>query len=160
MLKQKITTFLWYDDQAEEAAKFYTSLFKNSKITDVARYNEAGPGKPGSIMTVVFELEGQEFIALNGGPEFKFTEAISLMVECEDQEEVNQLLEKLTAGGGQEQACGWVKDKYGLSWQIIPRGLLEMVTSSDRQKSSRAMQAMFNMEKIDIESVRRAYEGQ
>ena len=111
-------------------------------------------------MTVVFELAGQKFIALNGGPEFKFTEAISLMVDCDDQEEVDQLWEKLTAGGGQEQACGWVKDKYGLSWQIIPRGLLEMVTSSDRDKSSKAMQAMFNMIKIDLESIRRAYEGQ
>ena len=159
MLKQKITTFLWYDDQAEEAAKFYTSLFKNSKITDVARYSEAGPGKLGSVMTVVFELEGQEFIALNGGPEFKFTEAISLMVECEDQEEVDQLWEKLTADGGQEQACGWLKDKYGLCWQIIPRGFLELVTDPDRDKSSRAMQAMFNMKKLDLKSARKAYEG-
>jgi predicted 3-demethylubiquinone-9 3-methyltransferase (glyoxalase superfamily) len=159
MLKQKITTFLWYDDQAEEAAKFYTSLFKNSKITDVARYSEAGPGKPGSVMTVVFELEGQEFIALNGGPEFKFTEAISLMVECGDQEEVDQLWEKLTADGGQEQACGWLRDKYGLSWQIIPRGFLELVTSPDREKSSKAMQAMFNMKKLDLESLRGACEG-
>lgn len=159
MLNQKITTFLWYDDQAEEAAKFYTSLFKNSKITDVARYSEAGPGKLGSVMTVVFELEGQEFIALNGGPEFKFTEAISLMVECEDQEEVDQLWEKLTSDGGQEQSCGWLKDKYGLCWQIIPRGLLELVTGLDSKKSSRAMQAMFNMKKIDLETIRRAYEG-
>ena len=160
MLKQKITTFLWYDDQAEEAAKFYTSLFKNSKITDVARYSEAGPGKLGSVMTVVFELEGQEFIALNGGPEFKFTEAISLMVECKDQEEVDQLWEKLIADGGQEQACGWLKDKYGLCWQIIPRGLLEMVTDPDRGKSSKAMQAMFKMAKIDLEWIRRAYQGE
>jgi predicted 3-demethylubiquinone-9 3-methyltransferase (glyoxalase superfamily) len=159
MLKQKITTFLWYDDQAEEAAKFYTSLFKNSKITNVARYSEAGPGKPGSVMTVVFELEGQEFIALNGGPEFQFTEAISLMVECEDQQEVDQLWERLTADGGQEQACGWLKDKYGLSWQIIPRGFLELVTSPGRGKSSKAMQAMFNMKKLDLESLRRACEG-
>jgi len=159
MLNQKITTFLWYDDQAEEAAQFYTSLFKNSKITDVARYSEAGPGKLGSVMTVVFELEGQEFIALNGGPEFKFTEAISLMVECEDQEEVDQLWEKLTSDGGQEQSCGWLKDKYGLCWQIIPRGLLELVTGLDSKKSSRAMQAMFNMKKIDLETIRRAYEG-
>lgn len=159
MLKQKITTFLWYDDQAEEAAKFYTSLFKNSKITDVARYSDAGPGKLGSVMTVVFELEGQEFIALNGGPEFKFTEAISLMVECEDQHEVDQLWEKLTADGGQEQSCGWLKDKYGLCWQIIPRGFLELVTGPDPEKSSRAMQAMFKMQKLDIEAVRRAYEG-
>jgi predicted 3-demethylubiquinone-9 3-methyltransferase (glyoxalase superfamily) len=159
MLNQKITTFLWYDDQAEEAAQFYTSLFKNSKVTDVARYSEAGPGNPGSVMTVVFELEGQEFIALNGGPEFKFTEAISLMVECEDQEEVDQLWEKLTSDGGQEQSCGWLKDKYGLCWQIIPRGLLELVTGLDPNKSSRAMQAMFNMKKIDLETIRRAYEG-
>jgi len=159
MLNQKITTFLWYDDQAEEAAKFYTSLFKNSKITDVARYSEAGPGNPGSVMTVVFELEGQEFIALNGGPEFKFTEAISLMVECEDQEEVDQLWEKLTSDGGQEQSCGWLKDKYGLCWQIIPRGLLELVTGLDSKKSSQAMQAMFKMKKIDLETIRRAYEG-
>ena len=159
MQKQKITTFLWYDDQAEEAARFYTSLFKNSKITNIARYSEAGPGKFGSVMTVVFELDGQKFIALNGGPEFKFTEAISLMVECEDQQEVDQLWHKLTADGGREQSCGWLKDKYGLSWQIIPRGFLEFVTDQDPEKSSRAMQAMFNMQKLDLEAVRRAYEG-
>jgi predicted 3-demethylubiquinone-9 3-methyltransferase (glyoxalase superfamily) len=159
MQNQKVTTFLWYDDQAEEAARFYTSLFKNSKIADVARYSEAGPGKPRTVMTVVFELAGQKFIALNGGPEFKFTEAISLMVDCDDQEEVDQLWEKLTADRGQEQSCGWLKDKYGPSWQIIPRGLLELVGGPGPEKSSRAMEAMFKMKKIDLEAIRRAYEG-
>jgi len=159
---QKITPCLWFDDQAEEAAKFYTSIFKNSKIVKVSRYGKAGyeiHGKPaGTVMTVVFQLEGQEFLALNGGPQFKFTEAISLSVDCKTQQEVDEFWEKLSAGG-EEGPCGWLKDKYGLSWQINPTILGEMLSDPDPQKSGRVMEAMLQMKKIDIEKLKRAYAG-
>jgi predicted 3-demethylubiquinone-9 3-methyltransferase (glyoxalase superfamily) len=157
---QKITTFLWFDDQAETAANFYTSIFKNSKITNVARYGEGDPGEPGSAMIVNFEIDGQEFMAMNGGPQFKFTEAVSLFVNCEDQAEVDRLWAKLTADGGEESQCGWLKDKYGLSWQIIPSDLGKYLGGSDPAGAQRAMQAMLQMRKLDIAALQRAYEGQ
>jgi predicted 3-demethylubiquinone-9 3-methyltransferase (glyoxalase superfamily) len=147
--RQKITTFLWFDDNAEEAANYYTSIFRNSKILNVARYGDAGPGPKGTVMTVVFELEGQEFIALNGGPQFKFTEAISLLVSCDSQKEVDELWSKLTAGG-EESMCGWLKDKFGLSWQIIPTALPRLLQDPDPKKAKRVMEAMLQMKKIDI----------
>jgi predicted 3-demethylubiquinone-9 3-methyltransferase (glyoxalase superfamily) len=156
--KQKITTFLWFDGNAEEAAKFYTSILRNSKIVNVARYGDAGPGPKGSAMTVTFELEGQEFIALNGGPQFKFTEAISLLVNCETQKEVDELWSKLTAGG-EESQCGWLKDKFGLSWQIVPTALFELLQDPDPQKSKRVMEAMLQMRKIDIGLLEKAAAG-
>src|SRR3990170_5155130 len=139
--KQKIRTFLWFDGNAEDAAKHYVSIFKNSKILSVTRYGDAGPGPKGSVMTVNFQLEGQEFIALNGGPHFKFTEAISLLVNCDTQREVDELWSKLSAGG-EESQCGWLKDKYGLSWQIIPTALFELMLDRDPGKSKRVMEAM------------------
>jgi predicted 3-demethylubiquinone-9 3-methyltransferase (glyoxalase superfamily) len=154
----KITPFLWFDNQAEEAAKFYTSIFKNSKIETVARYGDAGPGPKGSAMTVKFQLEGQDFIALNGGPIFKFTEAISLMVDCQTQAEVDELWEKLTGGGGQPSQCGWLKDKYGLSWQIVPRILPQLLQDKDPAKAKRVMQAMLQMGKIDTQRLKDAAE--
>ena len=156
---QKIVTFLWFDDNAEEAMKFYTSVFKNSKILGTTRYGEAGPGKPGTVMTGSFQIEGQEFNVLNGGPQFKFNEAISLFVNCETQEEVDELWEKLTADGGQESQCGWLKDKFGLSWQIIPRQLGEMLGDKDPVKAKRAMEAMLKMKKIDIKALQDARDG-
>ena len=156
---QKIVTFLWFDEKAEEAVNFYTSLFKDSKIVKTMRYGEAGPGPAGSVITVDFQLNGQDFVALNGGPQFKFTEAISLLVNCEDQEEVDDLWQKLTADGGEESQCGWLKDKYGLSWQIVPTILNEMLSDPDPAKSGRAMQAMLQMQKIDIPTLKRAYEA-
>jgi predicted 3-demethylubiquinone-9 3-methyltransferase (glyoxalase superfamily) len=149
---QKITTYLWFDNQAEEAATFYTSLFEDSRILDVQRYGDAGPGPSGSAMSVTFELAGQRYIALNGGPEFRFTEAISLFVDCESQEEVDDLWAKLTEGG-QESQCGWLKDRWGLSWQIIPRALPELLSNPDPAKAQRAMQAMLGMQKIDIKTL-------
>src|SRR6266568_8455331 len=149
--KQKITTFLWFDGNAEEAVNHYISIFKSSKILNVARYGEAGPGPKGSVMTVQFQLEGQEFIALNGGPQFKFTEAISLLVNCDTQAEVDELWSKLSAGG-EEGPCGWLKDKFGLSWQIVPTVLVELLTDPDREKSQRVMAAMLKMKKIDIDA--------
>jgi len=154
----KITPFLWFDNQAEEAANFYVSIFKNSKIVNVSRYGEAGPGTKGSAMTVVFQLDGQEFIALNGGPHFKFTEAISFSVDCKTQQEVDEYWEKLSAGGKPGQ-CGWLKDKYGLSWQIVPSILGQLLGDKDPQKSKRAMEAMLKMTKLDIAALQRAYEG-
>lgn len=153
---QKITPFLWFNNKAEEAANFYVSLFKNSKILDISRYGDAGPGQKGSVMTVNFQLEGQEFVALNGGPEFKFTEAISLYVNCKTQAEVDELWEKLTANGGEESQCGWLKDKYGLSWQIVPTTLTEMLSDPDPVKAQRVMQAMLQMKKIDIQGLKNA----
>ncbi len=151
---QKIVTFLWFDDQAEEAANHYVSILPDSKILDVMR-------RDGSVLTVSFQLAGQEFIALNGGPEFKFNEAISLFVRCEMQEEVDSLWAKLTADGGEESQCGWLKDKYGLSWQIIPMQLMEMIGDREHpEQAARAMQAMLQMRKIDIAGLRRAFEGQ
>ena len=160
---QKITPFLWFDHQAEEAAKFYTSVFKNSKVGKSTRYGEAAEkaaGRPaGSVMTVEFELEGQKFTALNGGPEFKFNESISFVVNCETQEEVDYLWEKLTADGGKEVECGWLRDKYGLSWQIVPTVLIEMLQDKDHEKAERVMKAMLQMQKIDIKTLKEAYAG-
>jgi predicted 3-demethylubiquinone-9 3-methyltransferase (glyoxalase superfamily) len=160
---QKITPCLWFDDKAEAAATFYTSIFKNSKIVNIARYGEAGAevsGRPkGTVMTVTFQLEGQEFMALNGGPQFKFTEAISFVVNCQTQEEVDAYWEKLS-DGGQEVQCGWLKDKYGLSWQIVPSILSEMLNDPDPKKAERVMKAMLQMKKIDIKGLKQAYEQQ
>src|SRR5450755_1637081 len=146
---QKITPFLWFDDKAEEAMNFYVSIFKNSKIGTITRYGEAGPGPKGTVMSATFQLDGQEFFALNGGPMFKFTEAISLFVNCETQQEVDELWEKLSAGG-EIQRCGWLKDKYGLSWQIIPSVLSKMLREKDAEKAKRVVNAMLQMDKIDI----------
>src|SRR5882724_6712697 len=155
---QKITPFLWFDGKAEEAMNFYTSIFKNSKIGNITRYGDAGPGPKGSVMTATFQLEGQEFMALNGGPIFKFTEAISLFVNCKTQEEVDELWEKLAAGG-QKSQCGWLKDKFGLSWQITPTILAELYADKDPEKTKRVMQAMLQMTKLDIAELKRAYDG-
>ncbi len=159
---QKITTFLWFDDQAEEAAKFYASIFENSRIVGTTRYDDEGSraaGRPkGSVMTVEFELDGQGFTALNGGPHFKFTEAISQVVHCENQKEVDHFWGKLSAGG-QEVQCGWLKDRYGLSWQVVPSVLLEMLQSRDPEKAKRAMAAMLKMKKLDIDALQKAYDG-
>lgn len=157
--KQKITTFLWFDNNAEEAANFYVSVFKNSRILKTARYPEGSPGPQGAVMTVEFELDGQEFMALNGGPHFKFTEAISLVVHCKTQEEVDYYWEKLTADGGQESQCGWLKDKYGLSWQITPDVLLNTWSEADPAKAQRVMQAMMGMKKIIIKDIEAAAAG-
>ena len=156
---QKITPFLWLDGQAEEAMKFYASIFKNSKIGSVRRYGKGGPGPEGAVMTATFELEGQKFTALNGGPLFKFNEAISFFVDCETQDEVDELWEKLSAGG-EKSRCGWLKDKFGVSWQIIPKALGELLGDKDPKKSSRVMQAMLKMDKIDIAGLKRAYAGE
>jgi predicted 3-demethylubiquinone-9 3-methyltransferase (glyoxalase superfamily) len=163
---QKISPFLWFDDQAEEAANFYVSVFSarrgasdgETKIVSVSRYGDAGPGPAGTAMTVSFQLEGLEFTALNGGPQFAFTEAISFFVSCETQEEVDELWEKLSEGGAEDQ-CGWLKDRYGLSWQIIPTALGELLGDPDPQKSQRVMKAMLDMTKIDIAGLKRAYEA-
>ncbi|HLF79410.1 MAG TPA: VOC family protein [Dehalococcoidia bacterium] len=155
---QKITPFLWFDNQAEEAMNFYTSIFKNSKIGNVSRYGEVGPGQHGNVLTASFELEGLEFTALNAGPQFKFTEAISLYVNCDSQEEVDYLWNKLTEGG-EESQCGWLKDKFGLSWQIIPSALPELLNDPDPEKAGRVMQAMLQMQKIDVARLREAYAG-
>jgi len=157
--KQKITTFLWFNGNAEEAANHYVSIFKDSKILSVARYGDAGPGPKGSVMTVQFQLEGQEFIALNGGPQFKFTEAISLLVNCDTQREVDELWSKLSAGG-EEGPCGWLKDKFGLSWQIVPSRLGKMMQDKDAKKAKRVMEAMLQMKKMDIARLEQAYSQQ
>ncbi|PJE95353.1 hypothetical protein CUT44_24020 [Streptomyces carminius] len=150
---KKITTCLWFDGRAEEAAEFYTSLFPDSRITGVERYTEAGPGEPGSAALVTFELGGQRFSALNGGPEFTFSEAVSLSVDCADQREVDELWARLTEGG-EESQCGWLKDRYGLSWQIVPRELVELVTDPDPDVAARATRAMLGMKKIDVRALR------
>jgi predicted 3-demethylubiquinone-9 3-methyltransferase (glyoxalase superfamily) len=155
---QKIVPFLWFDNNAEEAISFYTSIFKNSKILNVSRYGDAGPGPKGTLMTATFQLNGQEFMALNGGPHFKFTEAISLFVKCENQEEVDEYWDKLVEGGAPQQ-CGWLKDKYGLSWQIIPNALGELLGDKDPAKSQRVMKAMLQMVKIDVKKLREAYDA-
>jgi len=154
---QKITPFLWFDGKAEEAAIFYTSIFKNSKIKNIARYGDAGPGPKGTVMSTTFELEGQDFIALNGGPHFTFTPAISFFVSCETQQEVDDLWEKLSLGG-EKNNCGWLRDKYGVSWQIIPTALGQMLHDKDAKKSNRVMKAMLQMKKIDIKTLQQAYE--
>jgi predicted 3-demethylubiquinone-9 3-methyltransferase (glyoxalase superfamily) len=156
---QKITPFLWFDDKAEEAVNFYVSIFKNSNIETVSRYGDAGPGPKGSVMIVQFQLEGQRFTALNGGPIFHFTPAISLLVDCQTQEEVDDLWQKLSAGGRPDR-CGWLTDKYGLSWQIIPAALGKLMSDPDPEKSKRVMQAMLQMNKIDIKRLEQAHEGQ
>ncbi len=150
---QKITPFLWFDGKAEEAMNFYVSIFKNSKIVSVTRYGDAGPGPTGTVMTATFQLDGHEFIALNGGPEFTFSPAISFFVNCETQQEVDELWEKLSAGG-EKQRCGWLKDKYGLSWQVIPSALGKMLQDKDAEKSKRVMKAMLHMDKIDIKRLK------
>jgi predicted 3-demethylubiquinone-9 3-methyltransferase (glyoxalase superfamily) len=155
---QKITPFLWFKDQAEEAMKFYVSIFKNSKATSISRYGDAGPGPKGSVMVAKFQLDGQEFIALNGGPMFTFSPAISFVVNCKTQEEVDEYWEKLS-GGGETNQCGWLTDKYGLSWQIVPTILGELVADKDPEKSNRVMQAMLKMTKIDIGELQRAYDN-
>ena len=152
-----ITPFLWFESQAEEAMNFYVSVFKNSRVLNVSRYGEGGPGPGGSVMSVTFELNGQQFHALNGGPAHAgFTETISFFVDCQDQAEVDELWEKLTADGGQPGPCGWLKDRYGLSWQIIPRALGAMLSDQDAQKSQRVMQAMLKMSKIDVQALEAA----
>ena len=156
---QKITPFLWFDGNAEEAMNFYTSIFKNSKIGRITRYGDAGPGPKGAVMSATFQLDGQEFMALNGGPQFKLTEAISFFVNCETQEEVDELWEKLS-DGGQKSRCGWLKDKYGLSWQIIPSALGKMLGDKNPEKSQRVMKAMLQMDKIDIKGLEQAYKQQ
>jgi predicted 3-demethylubiquinone-9 3-methyltransferase (glyoxalase superfamily) len=154
----KISPFLWFDTQAEEAAKHYVSIFPNSKVGTISRYNDAGPGPKGSVMTVSFELDGQEIIALNGGPQFKFNEAVSFSVDCKSQEEVDRYWNALREGG-EEGPCGWLKDRFGLSWQINPTILGEMLNDPDRAKAARVMEAMLKMKKIDIPTLKRAYEG-
>jgi predicted 3-demethylubiquinone-9 3-methyltransferase (glyoxalase superfamily) len=154
---QKITPFLWFDDQAEEAARFYTSVFKNAKLGNVSRYGDTGPGPKGRVMVAQFQLEGQDFLALNGGPQFKFTEAVSFVVNCETQDEVDYFWEKLSEGGRTSQ-CGWLKDKFGLSWQIVPTAMGRLLGGKDPAKSQRAMQAMLQMTKIDIAALQRAYD--
>jgi predicted 3-demethylubiquinone-9 3-methyltransferase (glyoxalase superfamily) len=154
---QKITPFLWFDNQAEEAVKFYTSIFKNSKIGKVTLYGDEGPGVPGTVMTVAFQLDGQEFTALNGGPQFTFSPAISFVVHCKSQEEVDELWEKLSEGGEKVQ-CGWLTDKFGISWQIVPTVLVEMLQDEDREKANRVMRAMLQMQKIEIRALQQAYE--
>ena len=156
---QKITPFLWFNDNAEEAVNLYTSVFKNSKIGSIARYGDAGPGPKGQVMTASFQLFGQEFTALNGGPIFKFTEAVSFVVNCESQEEVDEYWKKLTADGGQESQCGWLKDKFGLSWQIVPTILSKLLTDKDAKKAQRVMSAMLQMKKIIIADLEKAAKG-
>jgi predicted 3-demethylubiquinone-9 3-methyltransferase (glyoxalase superfamily) len=158
MASQKITPFLWFDHQAEQAANYYVSIFPNSKVVKVVRYGEAGPGPAGSAMTVEFQLDGQSFVALNGGPHFKFTEAISFVVNCQTQDEVDTYWEKLSAGGGEVQ-CGWVKDKFGLSWQVVPSVLAKLLGDPDPAKSQRVMRAMLTMKKLDIRALEKAYQN-
>jgi len=155
---QKITPFLWFDDKAEEAMNFYVSLFRNSSIGSVTCYGEAGPGPKGSVMSATFQLDGQEFYALNGGPHYKFTPAISLFITCESQEEVDMFWDKLSEAGRTDR-CGWLQDRYGLSWQVIPSALGRMLGDNDRAKANRVMQAMLQMDKIDIATLQRAYDG-
>ena len=154
---QRISPFLWFDHQAEEAMRFYVSIFKNSKVLSIGHYGEAGPGPKGSVMVAKFELDGQAFMALNGGPQFKFTEAVSFVVNCKTQEEIDEYWEKLSAGGAKSQ-CGWLKDKYGLSWQIVPTILDEMMQDKDPETTNRLMKAIMTMRKIEIAELKRAYE--
>jgi predicted 3-demethylubiquinone-9 3-methyltransferase (glyoxalase superfamily) len=155
---QRITPFLWFDDNAEEAVSFYTSAFKNSKVRDISRYGDAGPGPKGSVMVITFELDGQQFMALNGGPRFKFTEAISLVVNCKDQKEVDDYWNRLSEGG-QKVQCGWLRDKFGLSWQVVPTILGELMQDEDSAKRERVMKAMLQMVKLDVDELKRAADG-
>jgi predicted 3-demethylubiquinone-9 3-methyltransferase (glyoxalase superfamily) len=154
---QKITPFLWFDNNAEEAANFYVSVFKNSKVLNIARYGEVGPGPKGTVMTVEFELDGQEFVALNGGPKFKLTEAVSFVVNCDTQEEVDYYWERLSEAG-EKSRCGWLRDKFGLGWQVTPTILGKLLADKDQEKANRVMQTMLKMDKLDIEPLQRAYE--
>jgi predicted 3-demethylubiquinone-9 3-methyltransferase (glyoxalase superfamily) len=158
-MQQRIVTNLWFDTEAEEAAEHYTSIFDNSRIVHVAHYNEAGPREAGMVMVVEFELDGQRFVAINGGDQFKFDEAISLQINCETQEEIDYYWDKLLADGGEEGPCGWLKDKYGLSWQVTPTGMDELFSDPDKGRAERAMKAMLEMKKLDIEELRRAADG-
>jgi len=155
---QKITTCLWFDNQAEQAAEFYVSLFKNSKVKDVVRYGDAGPGPKGQPMVVTFELDGREFMGLNGGPQFNFSEAISLVVHCDDQAEIDYYWDRLTADGGKESQCGWLKDKFGLSWQIVPSIIDQLLTSAP-ERTDRVMKAVMTMKKLDLQKMKDAYDG-
>ncbi|WP_445680526.1 VOC family protein [Radicibacter daui] len=159
MTKQKIVPCLWFNGQAEEAANFYCSLFPDARITDMLRWGEVGHGTPGSVLTVSFEIEGQEFLALNGGPEFQFTPAISLMINCERQDEIDALWEKLGADGGEAMQCGWITDKYGMTWQVTPRRLLALLKDKDPARAGRAMQAMMGMVKLDLPAIEAAADG-
>jgi predicted 3-demethylubiquinone-9 3-methyltransferase (glyoxalase superfamily) len=158
-IKQKITPFLWFDGNAEEAMSFYVSLFQDSKILEVTRYPEGGPAPKGTLMTGAFQLEGQRFIALNGGPVFKFNEAVSFFIECETQAEVDHFWDKLITGGGAPSQCGWLKDRFGLSWQVVPSILPRLMADKDPARAGRVMQAMLKMTKIEIDVLKRAYEG-
>ena len=159
MAKKGFTTCLWFDGQAEEAAHYYASIFEDSKIGKIGHYTEAGPGTPSSVLAVEFELNGQKFVGLNGGPEFKFNEAISFQIHCKDQDEVDYYWNKLTEEG-EESVCGWLKDKYGVSWQVIPDGLVELLADSDPEKARRATEAMLSMKKLDIAAIERAHAGE
>ncbi len=156
-LTQKITPFLWFDNNAEEAMNFYVSVFKNAEVLSVSRYGEAGPGPEGSVMVASFRLNGQEFMALNGGPQFTFTEAVSFLIDCQSQEEVDYFWDRLSEGG-EAGPCGWLKDRFGLSWQVVPSVLGEMLQDTDREKANRVMQAMLQMSKLDIATLQHAYE--
>jgi predicted 3-demethylubiquinone-9 3-methyltransferase (glyoxalase superfamily) len=158
-MEQKIVTNLWFDTEAEEAANFYTSIFKDGRIVNTTHYTEAGPREAGMVMTVEFDLMGQRFVGINGGPQFKFDEAISLQINCADQDEVDYYWEKLTADGGKESQCGWLSDKYGLSWQVTPAGLEDVFSDADPEQAKRAMEAMLKMTKLDVEALRAAAEG-
>lgn len=156
---QKITPFLWFDGRAEEAVNFYASIFKNSKVTDIKHWGEGTPFPKDQVMTAIVELDGIQFYAFDAGPQFKFTEAISFFVDCENQKEVDHFWEKLTSGGGQESMCGWLKDKFGVSWQIVPKALPKLMTDKDAKKAKRVMEAMMKMKKIIVADLEKAYEG-
>lgn len=160
MAAEGFTTCLWFDGQAEEAAHYYVSVFKNSSIGRIGRYTEAGPGPAGSVIAVDFTVNGHKFVALNGGPQFKFNEAISFQIHCRDQEEVDHYWAKLTENGGEPGPCGWLKDKYGVSWQVVPDGLIEMIGDADQEKAARTTRAMLAMGKLDIAALKRAYAGE
>ncbi|MFJ6728690.1 VOC family protein [Streptomyces sp. NPDC091281] len=160
MTADGFVTCLWFDDQAEEAAAYYVSMFKNSRLGAVSRYTEAGPGTPGSVLTVEFTANGQQFVALNGGPLFTFSEAVSFQIMCDDQDEVDHYWDTFVETGGQPGPCGWLKDRYGLSWQVVPTELIALTTDPDQEKAGRATQAMLTMHKIDLAAVRRAHDGE
>jgi predicted 3-demethylubiquinone-9 3-methyltransferase (glyoxalase superfamily) len=156
---KKMTSCLWFDGQAEDAAKFYVSIFPHSKINGISRYGDIGQGRPGAVMTVAFELDGHSFMGLNGGPDFKFTEAVSFVIECKTQEEIDSYWSKLLAGGGQESVCGWLKDKFGLSWQVVPAQIQKWLTDPDQARVDRVMREVLKMKKLDLKTLERAYEG-
>ena len=158
-MSQKIQPFLWFDQEAEEAARFYCKIFKKSKLGKITRYPQGSPGPAGSVMTVEFKLNGQDFVALNGGPQFKFTEAVSFAINCKDQKELDYYWDKLLAGGGQPSMCGWLKDKYGLSWQVVPTGVMKLWSGRNKAGVERAMQAMMKMVKLDLKKLEAAYAG-